>query len=137
MLNNNDFIEKEGGEEMGKRRSVLNDSIENLFKLTFGELYNISDDELDEIFNKADKFQDDWIKVFFSSSNNINIDWIIIAREPYNIIRQGPDSEEPTSEQLEKIAKEEGVIIFCYSRPKIIESNRFKIKTPEKILVTK
>ena len=50
---------------------------------------------------------------------NPEIDWVIIAREPGNIIACGTMEDEPFGEDLERIAKKINLIPFSFLNPNI------------------
>lgn len=89
------------------------------FKYSLDEFMQKTETEQDEIFNCANKINSEFVNYYFQ--DNQDIDWIIIAKNPGNIIDSGSFSDEPTAERLNELSREFDGPVFTYSRPIMIE----------------
>jgi CheY-like chemotaxis protein len=101
----------------------------NPFDYKFDEFLISDENEIDKIYDKASEMSADFVDIFFKS--NPDVDWIVIARDPSNIIKFGIKGKELLHKDLMNLAKKLDSIVFTYSRPKVIEQiDKSKTKTP-------
>jgi CheY-like chemotaxis protein len=107
------------GERGRYRKELLNP-----FKYTLSDFLNLSDDEMEVIFEEASEINGRFVEFYIKK--NPNVDWVIIAKEPGNIVASGKKKDEPYEEEIEQLARDCNSPVFTYSRPKLIEETDIK-----------
>jgi hypothetical protein len=107
-----------------KREKRITKNI-NPFKYSLSDFLKLPDKEKDRVVAIANRMNSDYVNRYFE--NHPDKDWIIIANRPKKIIRSGIGKDEPYEEDLLEMAKENGTLIFSYSRPRIIEEELYPL----------
>jgi CheY-like chemotaxis protein len=89
------------------------------FIFSLEKFMELTDYERDKVFEDAYGVSCKFIENYFE--RNPDKDWLIIAREPGNIIASGVSSDEPFEEDLWELSQEFNAPVFLYSRTKIID----------------
>ncbi|MBC8465471.1 response regulator, partial [bacterium] len=93
------------------------------FNYTFDEFRKLSHEERNHCTSIASKLNYTLVNDYLE--DNPDVDWIVIAKYPGNVIKSGKTEDEPFDEDLEKWAEELDGPVFTYSRPETI----FKLDT--------
>lgn len=91
----------------------------NPFNFTFKEFVKLPDKTLNELFETASEINKEFTEKYFKE--HPDIDWIVIAKKPENIIASGESKNMPYEENLMDLAKKVNGPVFTYGRPIFIE----------------
>jgi CheY-like chemotaxis protein len=94
------------------------------FKIPYNNFIQLPFKQKEIICDKVANLVSSFVDNYFN--NNPTIDWLILAHSPDNVIASGAKDDEPDSEQLDEIAKKEGVPVFLYSNHIVLEENGVK-----------
>lgn len=88
------------------------------FKLNLVKFEKLSDKQQNRIFNIAEEVNRNFLNNFFTE--NSEVAWIAIAKEPGKIVASGLSKDEPDQKESWEIAKRVNAPIFIYHRGKIV-----------------
>jgi CheY-like chemotaxis protein len=117
MITSGDFLKIENMLMEERRRYI--EELHSPFRYSLTDFMKLSDGEMDAVFNKASEVNSKFVENYFEQ--NLDKDWIVIAKEPGYIIASGVNADEPFEEVLWKLSQEIDAPVFTYSRGKIIE----------------
>jgi CheY-like chemotaxis protein len=117
VITSKDFMAIENIFKKEKKR--YQEELINPFKYSYEEFMNLPNDEIDKLFEEAAKINSIFVEEYFQQ--NTDIDWVVIAESPGNIISYGKYEDEPCKDELDELAKKYDAPVFIYSRPMIIE----------------
>lgn len=83
------------------------------YEMTVEDFLKMDKEEQQSVFKKAAEINRPFAQEYFQ--NNPEVGWIIIAKEPKNIILVG-EGDAPSNEQWDDVVRSQGTIVFTYTR---------------------
>lgn len=84
------------------------------FMYSYAKFINLSNDEIDRVFEVAFKANLIFVEEYFQQ--HADIDWVAIAKKPGNVILSGKIDNEPTKGELSELAQKYDTPVFAYTR---------------------
>ncbi|WP_459864621.1 response regulator [Endothiovibrio diazotrophicus] len=89
------------------------------FCITLAQFHQLSDDEVDSLYQRADEENMPYVRDVFCKDRSI--DWVLIAHRPGQVVASGKMSDAPLSDDLDQFSESEGCLVYAYSRPVVVE----------------